>query len=186
MKRFLGTCALMVGFYLTGCANTSTMNRFTDISPHVGSELQTNNSSIQEILNRKAQLPPNFRLAIYFQGKSYSRIGDYRNWSPENKEVILNAAQQWEDAGVAGDIYLLSESLIENHHMISIRRAAAQTGADALMIVQGSFDIETEPNNLALSYPLILPTFLVPGTDSSCQFLAHVSVWDVRNEFLYS
>lgn len=67
----------------------------------------------------------------------------------------------------------------------SIRYAAAQHGADAVLIVSGINDVDSYTNRWAWTYIGLVTALFVPANEVDVLFLSRASMWDVRNQFLY-
>lgn len=86
---------------------------------------------------------------------------------------------------IVSDVFILNDSIVEGNDRKSIRFAAARAGADAVLIVQGTSDIDRYNNALGYSYILLVTPLFIPGTQVDGLFMINATMWDVRNEFLY-
>ncbi|CUS36178.1 hypothetical protein [Candidatus Nitrospira nitrificans] len=69
--------------------------------------------------------------------------------------------------------------------MEGIRLAAAEHGADAVLIVNGIADVDRYNNYSAFLYLTIVGMWLVPGTHADSLFVLDGAMWDVKNQYLY-
>jgi hypothetical protein len=74
---------------------------------------------------------------------------------------------------------------VNSDDMKSLRLAAANHHADALLVVSGAGQIDRYINNWGWTYALLLPTLFVPGSQADTLFVTNAALWDVRNDFLY-
>lgn len=187
--------ALTISVLLGGCSNTG-MIRINDYSPLTDPSLATtNNPEIAKILEVKAQLPEKFKMAIYFKTRGHHHernlrwevdLLDPKAWSATDRETIHSGAESWVEQGAASGVFVISDALVESTQMEDLRKISAKMGADALMIVDGTYGSKETLNKKAWLYPLVVPTVFVHGNTVTTSYLAHVTVWDVRNEFLYA
>lgn len=75
--------------------------------------------------------------------------------------------------------------MVEGSDRKAIRLAAASAEADAVVIVDGSGDMDRYNNRLGLAYLLPITAAFVPGTVADGLFIATGSMWDGGNDYLY-
>ena len=151
---------------------------------------EVSEEEIARALALKPQLPKRFRLAVYFAPQ---RVERYRYvsasqtwvWTGEDKDEILKMAGPLKEKGIVEDMYVVPDSVLEGSDRRAIRLGAARSGADAVLIVGGASDIDRYNNKLGYSYVLLVTPLFVPGTVADGIFMAHASMWDVRNDYLY-
>ncbi|MAY00069.1 MAG: hypothetical protein CMI08_12895 [Oceanospirillaceae bacterium] len=177
MKKLLLILATMV---LTSCATSSGFNRnqlwaSLDESPQVVTD-----ADIQKALDAKPQLRPPFRLAVYTELNSWRT-----HWDAADKAAFALLAGRLKAAGIVSDVVYLNPTIVSEHKHDSIRLAAARTGADAVMIVNGTGAADRYNNAWGASYFLLITPFFIPGTVVDGIFMMSASMWDVRNDYLY-
>ncbi len=129
----------------------------------------------------KPQLPAPFRLAVYFK-PNYDRSWQ---WRGEDKDRLLQMGAELKGKKIISDMIVLQDDLVEGGDRRAVRLAAARAGADAVLMVNGDGNVETSSNPLSLTYVLIVPYLLAPGTQADGLFVARATMWDVRNQYLY-
>jgi hypothetical protein len=67
----------------------------------------------------------------------------------------------------------------------SLRLAAAQHGADALLVVSGIKDTDSFTNNWGWTYIALVTALFVPASETDVLFMSRAAMWDVRNQYLY-
>ena len=137
-------------------------------------------------LKKKSNLPRPFKMAVYF--KRPPEKGNAKpkwRWTEEDKNLILDAAKDLQGEKLVSEVFPLLGSLVGSEDLKSLRVAAAKQGADALLIVDGTGDIDRYINGMGWSYILLVTTLFVPGSQSDTLFMANATLWDVRNEYLY-
>lgn len=144
--------------------------------------LQVTDNEVANEFKRRPQLPKPFRLGVYFSNPSVIGLSDTvrTRWTAEEKAQFLDLAGQ-----EVGEVIFISGDTFAETDLKSIRLTAARYGADAVLILGGSGEVISAPNNLGISYLFVLPAFFVHGNDVSSLFIARASIWDVRNEYLY-
>ena len=144
-------------------------------------EIEFSDSDIKKALEKKATLPKNFRLAVFFKPPKNK---DWR-WSGDDKKKIMESLKELQESGPQATVFTLLSSLVDGDDMKSLRLAAAKHGADALLIVDGRAKVERSLRDYGVSYALLLPLFFVNGNSADTLFVASATMWDVRNQYLY-
>lgn len=183
MRPLLGFILILV---LSGCAGASkgfdrgALRREIQI----GERAQVSDAEIAAALARQPQLPPRFRVGVYVRDPEKHWGMDWQ-WTADDKDRLLRAVTQLVPEGILGDAFFVNPLTLQGNDLRALRLAAAQHGADALLVVAGASDLDTYMNNWAVTYWLIRPALFVPGSTSDALFVARAAMWDVRNEFLY-
>lgn len=177
--------AIFFGFYLIGCSSTG-FNRGS-LREQVGiKQPVTTDAEIAKALKKKPNLPKPFKLAIYFSTpEQYGEKSPKWWWTQEDKDLIFNSIKELENKKVVSKVFPIISTLVAEEDLKSVRLAAANHGADALLIVSGITDIDRWANNWSWAYAFVLPIFFVQGSEAQGLFISTASMWDVRNEFLY-
>lgn len=161
--------------------NRSALRDHAGIIPKAAKE-----SDIQEALDRQANLPKPFSVAIYFKTPKTSRWkGKQWHWTQDDKQQVIDAFTTLKKEGLVSNVFPIISSMVERENMHNIRLAAAKHGADAVVVINGIADTDRYFNPLGITYWLVLPAFIVPGSEVEALFLTNASMWDVRNEYLY-
>lgn len=196
------TVAMVALFMMAGCAargfdrGALREELAKDAPQHITS------SDIQRALELKPQLKFPFRLAVYLQPGStevtdrdrstyYGQpnrkpisIKDWR-WEGEDKDQILSMADKLKSDGVISDMFVIPQARVSRNDMESIRLAAAEHGADAVLVVNGIADVDRYNNYSAFLYLTVVGLWLVPGTHADSLFVLDGAMWDVKNQYLY-
>jgi len=178
---------IIISVLIGGCATSSGFDRGA-LRSDLNSGVVVSEKSIKKALELKPQLPEAFKLAIYFvpqkKPEYYSGVDKFV-WTLKDKELIKSAANQLKAKGDISEVVLISDSIVEGDSNEAIRLAAARTGADAVIIVNGVGDIDRYNNPLAATYLLLVTAAFVPGTEIDALAMLSASMWDVRNKYLY-
>jgi rhombotail lipoprotein len=175
MKKIL--TLLVMSTYLLGCATPSGFNR-----TELNKQLIITDEQIQQALDAKPQLHTPFKVAIYFRPNEQYWAW---NWEQEDKYKLNNLGKELKNKNIVSDYVILNQATIDGDSIKSIRLAAAQHGADAVLIISGASQLDKYNNSLGITYFLIITGFFVPGSVIDGIFLSHAGVWDVRNGYLY-
>lgn len=175
---------------LTAGCSSKGFNRGALSSMAGVNEPEFNNVKIAEAFKKKANLPKPFKLAVYFRSSmSQSKYGMYSSpqwrWTEADKERVFAVLTELKKDNSISQIFPIIDSVVPDERFQSIRGAAAQHQADAVLILGGAASVDRYTNSWGYSYLLILPALFVPGSQVDSLFIANASLWDVRNEFLY-
>ncbi len=176
---------IMILLSLTACATSRGFDR-GNLRSQIADQKVVTEEDIQKTLALQPQLPSSFKLAIYFAEPKSNRY--YRrlwNWRSEDKDIISASTDALKARGAITDVIVISEDIVEGNDNRAIRMAAARVGADAVLIVRGTSDVDRYNNALGYSYALILTPLFIPGTIADGLFMVSASMWDVRNQYLY-
>ena len=159
-------------------------------------------TDIQRALDLKPQLKFPFRLAVYLQPSvSYVAAAEWRpyetqsavqsvsrrewRWEGEDKDRVLSVGEKLKSDGVISDMFIIPQARVSRNNMEGIRLAAAEHGADAVLVINGIADVDRYNNYSAFLYLTIVGLWLVPGTHADSLFVLDGAMWDVRNQYLY-
>ena len=184
-----GGWPLVLALMIAGCATSRGFDQGA-LRAQATAQGEITDEEIAKALALKPQLPKRFRLAVYFAPQ---RVDRYRYlpasqtwvWTGEDKEAVLDMAGPLKEKGIVEDMYVVPDSVLEGSDRKAIRLGAARSGADAVLIIGGASDIDRYNNKLGYSYILLVTPLFVPGTVADVIFMAHASMWDVRNDYLY-
>lgn len=180
MKSFSLILAMLV---LSSCASRG-FNRETmrhDLKK--GESRQISDEEIKKVFDLKPQLPKPFKIGVYFMD-NHLRSYDLR-WNSEDKDGILKLEHELQKSGEVSKMFIINDSLVQGHDLKSLRLAAAHHGADALLVVSATHDVDRYLNSWAATYLLVVPAFFVQGTVTDALYITRAALWDVRNEYLY-
>jgi hypothetical protein len=148
----------------------------------------TTDKDIAAALNKKANLPRPFKLAVYFKetpAPAYRGERESWRWTPADKSLLLDGVRGAGLKDSLADLRLLPSGISRSDSLKDLRLAAAQQGSDALLVVSGASQIDKYADGWAWSYALVAPMFFVKGSHADGLFISRAALWDVRNEFLY-
>ncbi|ULA60686.1 MAG: exported protein of unknown function [Nitrospira sp.] len=198
-KRIL---AVVVALLMAGCAargfdRGALRQQMThEAPPHITS------SDIQRALELKPQLKFPFRLAVYMQPGTVDTLNyertphaapplrvpveakDWR-WEGDDKNQILSLADKLKSDGVISDMFIIPQARVSRNNIEGIRLAAAEHGADAVLVINGIADVDRYNNYAAFLYLTVVGLWLVPGTHADSLFVLDGAMWDVKNQYLY-
>lgn len=182
MKNILVVILLLS---VTACATSRGFDRGA-LRSQIGDQKAVTEEDIQKILDLKPQLPEPYKLAIYFvpPQSNRGRHGLW-DWRGEDKDVIMAVANDLKTTGALANVTIVDDEMVEANNNRAIRLAAARTGADAVLVIRGTSDIDRYNNVLGYSYILLVTPLFIPGTEADGLFMVNASMWDVRNQYLY-
>lgn len=176
---------------IVGCARGFDRGALRDQLNHE-SPAQISNSDIQKALELKPQLSFPFRLAVYLQRDKAERTayGDSLRslnwrWEGEDKDYILSLEEKLRSEGVVSDMFIIPPARVAKDDLAGIRLAAAEHGADAVLVVNGITDVDRYNNFASFLYLTVIGLWLVPGTHTDSLFVLDGAMWDVKNQYLY-
>lgn len=182
--RYILTLLLLI--VLAGCSTTKkddklkneiTQRLFDLWDKTIGDSVS--DSKVASIANKKVELQRPFELAIYF--KQPDKKEEWR-WTREDKEFLQ------EKLGSDEKIVKRSFELINTagtEDIKALRTMAAQQGADALLIVQGKAEVESNLNATGASYVVLVPMLFANGNDITSAFVTQAVLWDVRDSVVH-
>lgn len=177
--------ALSVSAALAGCGGAMGMDRgpvpIVENAPvPVPSTPVVDDAQIAEELARRPQLPARPRVAVYFAPPSESDAIRWR-WSFEDRQRIVRAGEDQHDL----DLFALPPAAVTSSDPHSVRYAAARFGAEAVIMVRGSYQQQRRENLWAATYVLLLPIFFAPAQEQETVFVVEATMIDVRNGYTY-
>lgn len=185
-KREVGTSLMtMLLFLQLGCSSRGFERQ--GLRDQLGVTKPTyDDNNIKQAFEKKANLPKPFKLAIYFKNSRtrFFGSGDWR-WTDEDYKIVEAAGRDLQSEHLVSDVVPILNSVVTNEDLMSLRMAAAQHQADAILLVDGAADLDRYTNPLGWTYILLLPALFVPGSEVDVLFMSSASMWDVRNGFLY-
>jgi hypothetical protein len=185
MRIVFQAILLMVLLILPGCASKG-FNREALLDQIGVQNPVTSDADIKEILSTKANLPKPFKLAVYFKQPIQKNFAKPKwRWTEHDKELVLGISEELKNEKIVSDVFLILGSLVSNDDLKSIRIAAAKHGADAVIVIDGTGEIDRYINNWGWTYLMLVTTLFVPGSESDALFMTNAAMWDVRNEYLY-
>jgi hypothetical protein len=182
---------LLVVFAVLAIAGCSTGFDRGALRERLASEpLQVTEQDIKAALELKPQLRFPFKLAVYLQeesrGSDYNRSSSQWRWSEADKSEIVSWEKPLRREGIVSDLFLISDLTTSGTDLKSVRLAAAQHGADAVLIIRGVSQIDRYPNPMSFLYLTIIGCWIVPGTHVDSLMMVQGGLWDVANGYLYA
>jgi hypothetical protein len=146
-------------------------------------------SNVEQIEALQPQIALPFSLAV--SQPLGSSIGD---WNSDEISEIKSWADPLSRAGVARQVNVIPASLVRgecwrNHGSCTVepfREAAARFGADALLLVSESSDIDPYVNPFSILNLTIIGMFVAPGHHRDALTMIEGVLIDNRNEYLYA
>jgi hypothetical protein len=152
----------------------------------LGVQLPPADGAIARALEVKPGTRPPLKIAVYLYPEPLAKGGSRAwSWKGRDRDALLEATKPLERDKVVADMFVLSDLVVPGRDLKTLRLAAAQHGADALLLVTGSGDTDGYHNPLSLLYITIIGYWLVPGTHRDALFLTRGAMWDVRTGYLY-
>ena len=135
-----------------------------------------------QVLKPQLRLP--CRIAVYLKP---THDGRWR-WSPKDVARVEEWSEALKNDGIASDVFLLPDMLChgEKADVKDLRLAAARCGADALLVVQGSADVQSYNNVAAVFNLTIVGGYLVPASHRDALFTVEGVLFDTNNGFVYA
>ncbi len=178
--------ACLVGCLLIGCS--SGFNRGEMKSALRASNPVFTSSRVEEIAALEPQVRLPFSLAV--SQPLGSSVGD---WDSEEIAEIKSWSAPLSTAGVASAVNVIPASLVRgecwrSHGSCSIepfREAAARLGADVLLLISETSEIDTYVNPLSILNLTIIGMWIAPAHHRDGLTMMEGVLIDNRNEYLY-
>ena len=182
----LATIASALFLVAVGCA--SGFNRGEMQSALRAANPVFSSSRIEQIEELEPQTSLPFSLAV--SQPLGSSVG---NWSSDEISEITSWADSLSKAGVASQVNVIPASLVRgdcwrSHGSCTVepfREAAARLGADALLLMTESSDIDPYVNPLSILNLTIIGMWVAPGHHRDALTMIEGVLIDNRNEYLY-
>ena len=170
-----------VSFIFTACASHG-FDR-GQLKQGLGDEPKTvTDQDIKTALAQQPQLKFPFKLAVELRwGDCYECGGA---WREQDKRDIISWGQQLKQSGVVSEIFIVPD-VFEKKDLKDIRLAAAQQGADAVLVIRSVNGTDEYLNPASLLYITIVGAWIVPGSDVDALVMLRGAMWDVGNSYLY-
>jgi len=182
MKKI--TCLLLM-LTLSACASSRGFDR-AGMRGQIIDQDAVSGENPQKATAQRPQLPSQFKLAIFFAPPENDRESvNLRVWLDENRDVLQNISTELKKRKNLSDVFVINDPSLENADNEDIRLAAARAGADAVLIINSTFDIDRYNNFLSYSYFLIITPLIVMGTEADALYMVNASLWDVREQYCY-
>lgn len=170
---------------VTACSASRGFDR-ASLRSRMAPQKQVAEEDIRSARDTQPRLSPPFKLALYFSKPAADRrYGRVWMWRPEDRDKLLSLEPELKKHGVISELVVIGDCMLEGADDRAVRLAAARTGADAVLIVNGVSDVDRFNNALAYSYWLLVTPLVVAGTEADGLFLANASLWDVRTPYRY-
>lgn len=182
MKRFF---LLFFVLILAGCATSKGFDR-EKLKDEIGSgEASAAMNYGKKAKTEASHLTFPFKLAVCFTTPKTNVQGKEWTWSSDDKKKILALEKNLKSSNIISEMRLMDGTTYSADDTESIRKAAQNSGADAVMIIKAISDIDRYSNKYAPAYALFFPLFFVPGTDVDYIVMSSASMWDTDTNYLY-
>lgn len=190
MRTYQFVISIFLISILTGCSSSKGFNRGA-LRKEISEKPEVTDAEIKKTLALKPQLPRPFKLGIYFKEPVKDNLYYHHhqtvdwNWTEKDKQKILSIKDEPQFQNEISEIILINSSIVGGTDLKSLRLAAAQHGADALLIVSGAKQIDRYHNRWGWTYIGLVTVLFIPASELDVLFLSQASMWDVRNQYLY-
>lgn len=180
-RELLATILGILSVVLAGCSSGFDRGRMQQSL--ADQQLQVTDTDIKTALAAKPQLKYPFKLGVELREGYCYRCND--TWREEDKQKILSWGEQLKQAGVVSDMFIIP-NVFEKKDLKDIRLAAAQQGADAVLVIVSASDTDNYLNPASVLYLTIVGAWVIPGSDVDALVMLRGGVWDVGNSVLYA
>lgn len=179
MRRLTGSLGLPL-LLLAGCASGFDRQALT-------SRMQNESLSIVDPDQVKArQAPPQLkfpcRVAVYLRPDGR----DGWRWDAKDKAVMESWAKVLRDDGIVSDVFFLPTMLTGKGEPAELRLAAMNSGADALLVVHGAYQVDKYINPAAMFNLTVVGGYLVPGSHRDALFMMEGCLFDPATGFVFA
>jgi hypothetical protein len=181
----MGKSATLFSLFLAGCVSSSGFDRgVLHESLCTKGETQVTDEEVKKAMELRPQLTFPCKVAIYLYDPD-NRSYQWR-WGPKDKELILSWMNDLKKAGVVGEAFFMSGMFTSGNSFKELRLAAAQHGADAVLLLKGAYQTDSYLNPAAVFNLTIVGGFLAPASHCDTLFLMQGGLIDVANGYLYA
>lgn len=182
MKKYL-VLALMLA--LSGCATSKGFDR-----DKMKDEIGAGEASAAMSYGKKAKTEAShltfpFKLAVCFTNPKSNIQGKEWGWTSEDKKKILSLEKNLKASNIISEMKVLDGSAFNPDDTEALRKAAKDSGADAVIIIKAISDLDRYNNKYAPAYAFFFPLFFTPGTDVDYLVMTSASMWDTDTNYLY-
>ncbi len=181
MNNLTAFWGLLLCIASLGCASSQGFNR-GQLRDTISQTPVIDNAEIAAALAKKPQLPKPFRIAVHFREP---QSGHQWRWQEANRKEIYRLEEKLKVSGEVSAVFPLAGDLVIGDRVEDLRMAAAQQGADALLVVSGTSAVDRYTGKFGWTYAALVTTLFVPASTYDALFMTRASLWDVRNGFLY-
>lgn len=171
---------LLSALALSGCATG--FDRAELQTRMQSDSLQVTDETISKAQKLQPQLRFPCRIAVYLKPNAHA---DWR-WTPKDKAILESWANALKTEAVASDLFVLPDMLTGKGELKELRFAAAQCGADALLIIHGAAQTDRYLNPAAVFNLTVLGGYIIPGSHRDSLFMVEGCVLDPHNGYLYA
>jgi hypothetical protein len=144
MSSFINSSALCLAILTAGCASSQGFNR-GELRQSLIPNQTIENAEIATALAKKTQLPKQFRVAVYFRDPIDRQRSNERpiwRWKESDKKAVFQLEKQLKTKEEISAVFPLARELVSGDRIEDLRLAAAQQGADALLVVSGTSSVD--------------------------------------------
>ncbi len=172
--------------FVAGCVTTSGFDRgalHESFLTRSQNEAQVTDAEVKKALELRPQLNFPCKIAIYLfdPGNGYQW-----RWGPRDKELILTWMNTLKKEGIVADAFFMSGMFTSGNSLKELRLAAAQHGADAVLLLKGAYQTDNYLNAAAVLNLTVVGGFLAPASHCDTLFLVQGGLIDVANGYLYA
>lgn len=138
---------------------------------------------INKARERRGQLRFPFRLAIRLLGDN--QAAGFR-WNQQDRDLVGEWERTLKNRGVISDLVVMNDATRRGDSPEQIRLAAAEHGADAVLLLRAANDVDEYVNPFATFYLTIIGLWMAPGSHIDALVMLDGTVIDVGNGFLYA
>lgn len=182
MKKYL-VLALMLA--LSGCATSKGFDR-----DKMKDEIGAGEASAAMSYGKKAKTEAShltfpFKLAVCFTNPKSNIQGKEWGWTSEDKKKILSLEKNLKASNIISEMKVIDGSAFNPDDTEALRKAAKDSGTDAVMVIKAISDLDRYNNKYAPAYAFFFPLFFTPGTDVDYLVMTSASMWDTDTNYLY-
>jgi hypothetical protein len=141
-------------------------------------------TQVRKASDERPVLPQSYRVAVYFkEPEEKAKSPQKWKWTQEDKDKIMSSIQGKKTK--VGKVFELIDLGSKEKDAKSLRTMAAQQGADALLMIQGLSEVDSDANGLALTYVALVPALFVNGNHVDGSFVTQALLWNVDEAYVH-
>ena len=175
-KRLLSYLLVLCFLVFSSCSSVDkTTLKESNILPPAKGWSQPATQAARPATARRIDLPMD--VAVHLSEPDDSRF----HWTARERGKMASWGRELKAKRITNQFFLMSKLVSTGNSLDEIRRAAKLHGADVVLVIKSSGELEESWNPLAIFYLTILGYYIFPGSSAEAMLVANAVVLDVES-----